>query len=353
MRVPKMFARKRSSGRTFYYVRVGKRQVPLGSDKDVAEQKYYTIIGQRASSEAMPGGLTLKQLVGRFLAWNSEHRAQRTYQEHQRFLSGLTHRYPAMLAGSIRAHHIKTWIEENRYRWNNAGQRAAVGSAKRLYCWAIERELVDRDPTAGIKRPKPRRRRTTITKEQAKIVLDACPDQDLRDYLELSFEQGWRPEEARTASAKHYDRAERTITFPPEENKTGRVTGEARTIFLTDRTLEILERLAKQWPDGPLLRNREGRPWTKDTIGKRIRRLRKRLKGKVPADLTAYVLRHSYCTDALEDGQPVATVAALMGHSSPQMVLDVYNHIKDRSDHLKEAARQVRPGKPKTPQVTE
>ena len=49
------------------------------------------------------------------------------------------------------------------------------------------------------------------------------------------------------------------------------------------------------------------------------------------ADITRrirpYDLRHAFATDALRAEKDVGTVAKLMGHSSPEMVLRTYQHV--------------------------
>jgi len=41
---------------------------------------------------------------------------------------------------------------------------------------------------------------------------------------------------------------------------------------------------------------------------------------------------------------PIATVAALVGHTSTSMIARVYSHLVDRIDHLREHADRVHGG---------
>jgi integrase len=45
----------------------------------------------------------------------------------------------------------------------------------------------------------------------------------------------------------------------------------------------------------------------------------------------------------LERGVNPATVAELVGHKDLTMIMRVYNQLKQRTDHLREAVRQARP----------
>jgi integrase len=102
----------------------------------------------------------------------------------------------------------------------------------------------------------------------------------------------------------------------------------------------MTRRRAKLYPTGPLFRqHRSDRPWNSNAIRCRFRRLRAKLG--LAAGAVCYGLRHAFCTDALERGVPVATVAQLMGHRDYKMVATVYAHLHDKQQHLRDAAEQA------------
>jgi integrase len=92
------------------------------------------------------------------------------------------------------------------------------------------------------------------------------------------------------------------------------------------------------------LLNSDGRPWTRNAMALRFRRLRAR-RGLGP-EATAEAFRHGYAIDALERGVPIATVAELLGHRGTRMLEAYYSHLHERRDHLRAAADQIRPGEP-------
>ena len=102
---------------------------------------------------------------------------------------------------------------------------------------------------------------------------------------------------------------------------------------------ELTRRLAERHPEGPLFRNSRGKPWTRNAIRCRFRQLRRKLphlKGVV-----SYTYRHSYATDALEQGVGVAQVAEFLGHTSTDMVMQHYQHLLEKREHLLQSARQA------------
>jgi hypothetical protein len=47
-----------------------------------------------------------------------------------------------------------------------------------------------------------------------------------------------------------------------------------RVVYLTDGALEVTQRLLGRWPDGPLFRNTDGRPWHPYALNCQFGRLR-------------------------------------------------------------------------------
>lgn len=66
--------------------------------------------------------------------------------------------------------------------------------------------------------------------------------------------------------------------------------------------------------------------------GKKVGRISKafdaaRKRAGITRKFTPYSLRHAFATQALGNGASIKGVCAVMGHSSPRMVLEVYQHI--------------------------
>ena len=115
-------------------------------------------------------------------------------------------------------------------------------------------------------------------------------------------------------------------------------TGKPRLIVISADLSAELKALAARYPVGSLVRSRAGKAWTGKGITQAMRRTRKEagVKG------IAYGYRHTFATDALANGVPDATVAALLGHSSTAMLHKHYSHLTSRMDVLKQAVGKVR-----------
>ncbi|MBI5760414.1 MAG: tyrosine-type recombinase/integrase [Planctomycetales bacterium] len=79
----------------------------------------------------------------------------------------------------------------------------------------------------------------------------------------------------------------------------------------------------------------------RNAIRLRFRRLRRRLKDQLPSNLCAYLFRHTFATGALERGLDTITVAELMGHKDVSMLSQVYQHLRQRTQHMKAAAERA------------
>ena len=123
------------------------------------------------------------------------------------------------------------------------------------------------------------------------------------------------------------------------DGKTTEATGEKRCVYLTPALSALCRTLAEENPTGPLFRNTRGEPWTRNAIRIRFRRLRKKLG--LPAGVVAYAFRHTYITEALEKGVPIASLAELAGHANTVMISKVYSKLSQKRRHLAEMAAKA------------
>jgi integrase len=207
-----------------------------------------------------------------------------------------------------------------------------------VFAWARRQGHIDSDPIKDLERPTPRRREAVLTEAQADTVLAAVPDPEFRDLLVALRETGARPGEVAGLTAAGVDlQAAHWRVTNKSRNKTHEAT---RRVHLTQAALVVSRRLVAEHPEGPIFRNRRGNPWTRHAMACRFAELRAKL-GMGP-ELSAYSFRHLYITTALERGVPIATLAALVGHSDVGMISRVYSKLDRATGHLKQAAEAAR-----------
>ena len=125
------------------------------------------------------------------------------------------------------------------------------------------------------------------------------------------------------------------IVLPPSEAKGKK---HFRVIYLTERARAILTRLMEARPEGVLLLNVRGTPWTKDAINCAFTRLSKKLGKKYHLG----VLRKGFATEALKNGLDTVTVAHLLGHTDTSMISRVYAKVQQDPAFMAEAMRRAK-----------
>ena len=209
-------------------------------------------------------------------------------------------------------------------------------------------------------------------------------DQEFRDLLELSWETGSRPHELFTLEASYVDLPTGRWVFPIRLSKGKKIQ---RVVYLSDRALEITQRLLLMHPTGLLLRNTLGAQWCVSSVKCRFQLIcrqlgRKRLQAigglppKIPRlkksdrnnpairaaheakvlerrgqvnqlakekgiRLNLYAFRHSRITESLVNGLDAVTVSILAGHRDTSMISRHYSHLTQKNDHMRNAANRA------------
>ena len=342
----------RASRNTWYVTINGRQQNLHTADEGEAYRRWHSLMVQAQQAPLAPQA-KVAEVLALFADYSERHHKPATYQWHRHFLQTFLDWIPAELGvDQLKPFHVTGWLDHNT-QWGVSGRRGAITALKRAFQWATDQGYLPHSPVRMIRKPQGKRRETLLTAEQRQLVLAEAADQAFRDFLILLQETGARPGEVRTVEARHFDEAKGVWIFPPSEHKTGARTGQSRVVYLTPAAIEVCRRLACEHPIGPLCRNARGEPWTRSAIRCRFRRLRRRLADKFPGGLCAYLFRHAYATDALERGVDPITVAELLGHKDTSMVGKIYQHLNQRTEHMRQAARRVRPesaSEPKTPE---
>jgi integrase len=378
-----------------WYVQLGKKQVRLSPDRDEAFRLYHELMGRGPEGSPSPPAASCAPLVvevlDRFLDWCEKNKARRTYEFYRENLQRFAARVPADLAVTdLKPFHVTQALADFS-GWGNNTKNDFIASVKRALNWAADEEMIGRNPLARMTKPAREAREMAVSPAEYARVLEAVEEPRFRDLIETAWETGARVQELRQLEARFVDLPAGRIVLPPSKAKGKK---HHRVIYLTDRAREIVGRLVREWPTGPLLRNTEGNAWTKDAINCAFCRLqlalgRRAMKelgiaSEVPGRFTAdgiapgsvdrararhraavtkarkeaeslareygtkYHLgafRKGYATEALKNGVDTVTVAHLLGHSDAGMVSRVYAKVQQDPKFMAEAARRAKGSK--------
>jgi integrase len=282
-----------------------------------------------------PGWATVSHVLQAFLKHSREEHDPETAAWHERLLRLFQSLYGKVRYTRIRKKHVRVWLKKSGY--NPTSQNKALGVLKRAFNWAVEEELIPKNPIAHVKKPRPLVRDRTLTAEERQLIIAAIKGVAFRDYVQAMTLTGCRPGEVARLTKENVDLARSVWIFT--KHKTVKKTGKPLIVYLCPEALALTKRQLQQHPEGPIFRNSRGKPWTRNSVRLRFRNLRKKfpqLKGVI-----AYTYRSSFATDALESGVPDATVATLLGHTSTSTLHKFYARLSHKVDHLKNAAAQA------------
>jgi integrase len=379
---PKPFFKK---GRGLWYVEIDRRQHNLGPDREQAFARYHELM--RSRPVEADSGLVLGVLDA-FLEWVRHNASERTFEWYQRHCQGFAKAVPPLLrVGDLKPFHL-TQVLTDHDGWSTSTKHGFCRAVQRAFRWAEEQGLIDRSPLAHLKKPKARRREVFIAQEEFEFILGSFRNVEFRDMLVAAWETGARPQELIAVEARHADLPLGRWVFPIDESK-----GEAfpRVVYLSEKAVEISRVLMRRYPEGPLFRNSDGKPWNRFSLNcafgrlqiqvglrvmkekgllvERVGRFRASAhRGDAAQELARqehermlyerrkelyktarrngrkyclYHFRHSWGTRALQRGVDPLTVAILMGHADPSMLAKVYQHLAHDPDFLRRAAMRV------------
>ncbi len=412
---PKPFFKK---SRGVWYVEINRKQINLGSDRDDAFQRYHRLMG--SPREQPVASDSLAAIIDAFLEWVQRNRSPDTYEWYRYRLQRFIERYPDMRAGDLKPHHVETWV--GTYEFSVTSRRNYLRSVKRCLKWAKKQGYIDSNPIADLEVPSGEAREVYLAQEEFDLALELIPDPSFRDLMQATYVCGCRPQESLIVTAVNVDRQNQRWIFERAKSKGKRIR---RVVYLNQVALAITERAMSKYPEGPLFRNIQGKPWTTESANCACDRLRLRLgraliplvkamltdekvetdrpmlktlarrvagevtladiaisdaelaafvatlrshksvKGvqvaKTKSELRAearrkltnriakllapryslYALRHSWATNALQNGVDALTVAILMGHSDPSTLSKVYQHVALNPQHMLEQAKRA------------
>jgi integrase len=338
----KPFFRK-FDGWWYAQLRVGstRKQVKLVKGRE-NEARAYELFNEMAAKEPQEvvesATLTVFDAFKLFITWSRKEQKPATAELARHFLQSFSdHEYERKACGCLKVAalkplHVTDWLAGRK--WNSTTRNRAISNVKRALNWCVDQGVLLKNPVHGMKKPKERRRETTLTSEERQQIVAAVRDEAFKQFLYALGQTGARPIEIRTVTA-----GDLRGGYWEMEGKSSDRTGEKRCIYLTPGMITLCQELARLRPEGPLFRNTRGEPWTRNAIRIRFRNLRDRLG--LPAGVVAYAFRHTYITDALEKGVPIASLAELAGHRDTRMISTVYSKLSHRRRHLAEMAAKA------------
>jgi integrase len=319
-----------------WYVRFEGKDVPLGEDETQAFRKWSAMV--EAGRMLGDPQMKLFVLVNAFLNDQDGLLSPERLSLVEFYLSQLSASHGNTLASELTKGDVVRWVN-SRDSWGEWAKHDAIACAKRMFNWAVDAGHMQRNPLKGLSNPEPASRQRVLTQDEHQRLVQASRESKQNGeafalYL-IASRCGARPQQIRTVTASHVVGS----SWVFENHKTRKKTGKPLVVYLHPCLATLCSMLRRKYPEGPLFRQDNGAPWTKDVAGRKFKRLREKLG--IDSDVVLYSYRHTFATDALEAGNSEHIVAKLLGHTDTRMVSRVYGHV-DGSHMIEAVARMFK-----------
>lgn len=227
----------------------------------------------------------------------------------------------------------------NYQRGNSRSQINEVYNALRfIFSRAVFNDLIDRDPTLSLQKPKGtyNPRRALTEKERKTLIKVASKDRRFFCFLLMLF-CGCRPAEA--CSCIGADISENADGFPILHIKGTKTKNADRFVPIPTELYALIKDTPKKefistYSTGTQIKESNRARlwkslWRQMNIEAGTKTYRNALLEpyEIPKDLTPYCLRHEYCSDLARRGVDIRVAQRLMGHSDISLTANIYTHI--------------------------
>ena len=334
-KMPKPWYRKSKGA---WFICLGGKQILLAkgkANKAEAEKRYHEImLLQSAGAEPESSQTTVASLCEAYLAWCHRHRRKSTYEWYLFFLQDFAENRGRNRVCDLKPYHITRWVDS--HNWNDSSVRCAITCIKRVLNWAVDEGLIASHALRNVKKPKACSRKRVLSDAEVHALI-ADSDEHFADFLKALRGTGARPVELRELLWSQVELEQGICVL--HEHKTSTQQDEPRILILTTEMQALFARRKAKYPNSDhVFLNRFGKPWTRNAVGLRMKRLRDRL-GLDPK-VVAYTVRHTFGTRALLNGVDLKTLSQLMGHSSVSTT-ETYLHLAHETEHLKTAMNKA------------
>ena len=231
--------------------------------------------------------------------------------------------------GSILISDIKQSDVQRMYNYMAGKSLSYVRMVKILVNGMFEAAIGDglaaRNPSKNAKLPKAEKgERRALTDAERRLFLKVAPSMgDAGLFFMIIYYCGLRPSEVARIQGSDIDR-KRAILH---------VRGTKTSAAIRDVPIPSALQLPDR--DGHLFLSERRLPPERTARTKWWWKIRDAMSEEngapIDKDLTAYCLRHDYCTRLQEAGVPIDVARRLMGHASIEMTSRIYTHANDKS----------------------
>ncbi|HEV3022939.1 MAG TPA: hypothetical protein VGX76_10740 [Pirellulales bacterium] len=324
----------------------------LGTDKTEAEKQYRFLLNKHDMDEPVATSPTFGEVSEDWLLHIEQiHDAERFRLCKARINEFLAYLGKDIKVRDMRPRHVEEWIKSKPDVKSDGTRRLYKAMILACLNWAASGKvrLIAANPLRGkldLPEGGSRGGNAVWTPELFKIVTENV-NQHFADFLRAVAWTGARPSTIRHVEARHY--RPKLKLWDVEDLYRDRVSKRkyVKRVWLTPEMIEMVERLNKEWPEGPIFRGRTGQPYTGDVITMAMYKLRIRLKDKgieLPDGLIVYNLRHHFATQFIvKHPDKLEYLRELLGHKDLKMIRKHYSKLFDEHAAMHDVLKDFKP----------
>lgn len=314
----------------------------LGKDKDAAETQFKFLMRQAEKGAAADPNITFGDVADQYLDFVEANHCKDRFRHCKERLQELKdYLGDSFRVKDLRAAHVAGWLKNKGLAAGS--ERLYKGIVLACLNWAARPksqkggELVPENPLRGQLHLPPtgsRGKEAVWSSETFEQVLRVSSEA-FRDLVKILAWTGARPSTVTRIEARHYNKAQ--SRWDCEDLYRGRssaVKYVTHVRLLSPEARLLVEKLNEKNPEGPILRNSFGNPWSPNSPQIYLTNLMVKFKHSKdlawPKGLCVYGLRHSYATNFLRQfPNEIEYLRVLLGHKNYKMILEHYSHLID------------------------
>ncbi len=333
----------RTDGRLMKKINIkGKKPIYLYSyDKDDLEKQYIETKHMLYNGFVDANNVKLKDFADKWLHLNSAGKEIRTIADYQTLINSyIIPKLGYKKIKDIKIYDIKELLKDMENIPTTA--KKTLQLIKRILNDAVDNDIVVKNVAQNIKAPKIiKKERLPLTLEEDKLIIQS--KSKYAPFFVLMRYTGMRKEEIVPLTVDDVDLKNRTISInkavtfvhnqPVIKNTKNK---KIRNVPILDIVYDDVVKLVNESHNNLLFRKVSDQKMLTDSAIKRhlesfLNDLNKDKDNKIK--FTCHQLRHSYCTMLYYAGVGIKKAQELMGHSSADMVYNIYTHLDEQREN--------------------
>ncbi len=335
----------RKDGRLMKKVTINGKPIYLYSNNpDDLEKQYIETMHMSYTGFIDDNNIKFKDFAEKWLHLNSAGKEIRTIDEYKTLINSyIIPRLGYKKIKDIKIYDIKELLKDMEHIPTTA--KKTLQLIKRILNDAVDNDIVIKNVAQNIKAPKViKKERFPLSLEEDQLLINS--KSKYASFFILMRYTGMRKEEIVPLTLDDIDLQNKTISInkavtfvhnQPVVKKTK--NKKSRKIPILDIVYDIVVNLVNNSNDNLLFRKESDKKMLTDSAIKRhlesfLYDINKNRENEVK--FTCHQLRHSYCTMLYYAGVKIKKAQELMGHSSADMVYNIYTHLDEQRENAEE-----------------